>query len=144
MLSWMPQKGVLSSLHLPAIDERIEGFAYLLVFDFPGEGVLATDSQALIVNQNFLVEKITASMSVAGGTFTLQIYHQHGSVQRQLFTEALDYRLVAGVGASPNILQSPYLLGAGDTITADIANLAKAAGVYVACDIQIVLHGVHV
>jgi hypothetical protein len=145
MLKWMPQRGVLSPLHLPPNEEQIEGSPYQLVFDFSGEGVLATDSQSLVVNQNFLVEKITASCDAPAGTFQFQLYHQHGSVQRQLFSEALDYRLVSGTGPAPNILKSPYLLAAGDTITADIANLGKTlAGAYAGCNIEIVLHGVHV
>lgn len=139
---WLPQRGVRSGLYQPAPNQLIDGQVFVMGFAFYNEGSLATDSQSVSADGDFLVEGIAAFADAPTPNFALQLFHQHGSEQRQLFFQQTLAQIIAGSKGGKFLLVDPYLIGAGDTITADIANMGKNGAAYVGQNIHVALHGV--
>lgn len=144
MIRFLPQRGVKSPLYLPAEHELPpQGDVVCLGFDFGGQvSASLTTEQSEQVPRDFLLTQICAHTDAAGGGFFLHLLHQHGQVQREIMNKLLAVDLVAGRGGSGLILREPYLLAAGDTLTAAIANTGNdgvqhynftAANIHVAC-----------
>jgi hypothetical protein len=143
MIGFIPNRGVRTGHYVPPPYEIPEGKVFALAFSFPATGPLLNADWSEAVKRPFLVTHIVANTTAAAGSFLLQIYHQHGSEQRQLFPKAMQQELVAGSARSPLMLKSPYYIAAGDSITAVVSNLGKdLAGADAQADIQVVLWGV--
>lgn len=144
MLDLIPTRGVKTPIYVPPAIELPDGNVFTLGFDFPGTAALANLEHAEAVREDFLVTHILGVTDAPKGTFFLQIYHQHGQEQRQLFDTPRKLEIAAGSAQRPLLLPSPYLLAAGDTVTVAIANTGQSlAGAYVAAYIQVALWGIH-
>lgn len=144
VLDWIPTRGVKTPFYLPVAQEVPDGDIYTLGFDFPATAALANLEHAEAVRDAFLLTHILGFSDAPQGSFFLQIYHQHGQEQRQLFTKPMKVENVAGSAQFPLILPSTYLIGAGDTITVAIANTGQnVGGAYVVANIQVALWGIH-
>jgi len=144
MVPFLPQRGVKTPLYMPAMQELpAQGEVACIGFDFGGQvGAALTAEQTEKLSRDFLLTHILGVTDAAGGSFFLHLLHQHGVVQRELMSKPLRIRLVAGKSGSPMILRSPYLLAAGDALTAAISNTGNdnvqsynfvAANIHVAC-----------
>lgn len=160
MLKFLPQKGVMSHLYLPAeLDLPPDGDTRIVGFSFPGMGALSTDNDSETVKADFLLYGITANANVTGhviprrrgapiyivaeqADFTLMLYHGHGDAQRQLFHQPVNPQNVLGTGNNPMYLGETYLIEKGDTITCEVSNASLWGGAYTAGDIYIALWGV--
>jgi hypothetical protein len=145
VIQFLPSRGLVRSpLYLPPVAEVPKGDATAIAFDFTGTGIAATSDTSQIILRDFLLTHFTGSSDAPAGSFYAQFLHQHGQVQRQLFSREMRLELIAGSAKAPFFLRSPYLLGAGDTLTASIANTGNdGAGNFIAANIQLVAWGVY-
>jgi hypothetical protein len=112
-------------------------------FDFPNTPALGTDERSETIMHDVLLTHILAHTDAADDSFFLQLYHQHGQEQRQLFEKQLKVELVAGSAKAPLFLPTTYFVAGGDVLTVAISNVGKNAGAYVAANIQVALWGVY-
>lgn len=173
MLTYLPQKGVLSHLYLPADhDVPAGGETRILGFSFPNTPAAETVSASEVVREDFLLYAMTvlANPQAApirmgwvlvngryvwtqlpwstNGAATVMLYHGHGGVQRQLLHQPTNPVAFAGSGGNPMILGETYLIERGDTVTCEVANAftVTQAGQthYDAADIYLALWGIQV
>ena len=141
---FLPQRGVKSALYLPPAHELPpRGETAIVGFDFGGQvGAALTAEQTEKLQRDFLLTHIMGVTDALGGSFFLHLLHQHGTVQRELMGKPMRIRLVAGKSGTPFILRSPYLMAAGDSLTAAVSNTGNdnvqdynyvAANIHVAC-----------
>lgn len=139
---FLPNLKMRARWYLAPANQLPPGQVIPLLFDVPGVAALDTEQ----VSQTFAEEAVifaasgNSTQAAAGspGNFRVQIYHAHGSNQRQWMNTSLPAGLVLGTGQNPARFRGQtYFVAAGDILTVEVSNLAN-----VPADIQVVLWAV--
>jgi len=134
---FLPNRGVLTNLHIP--DPRLVegGTIYTSVFDFDSVAAWDTARAANTFASPFLLWALVGYDSNAVG-HRFAFYHQMGSFQRELFMKLQVSANALGTAQRPAFLKEPYLIDGGESIAIELRNMADAV-----VNIQVCLIGTY-
>lgn len=148
-----PQRKTLAGLYFPPNTELAsQGVPRIRVFSFSPVNPLEVQQNTWSFEKPFLVHTLTGVIfSTVDGTvnangFRVQLLHQSGEIQRQLFNKHQIGANVLGIGTSPFFLKVPYMIDRGDQMLVEVKSLVpgSGAGSGVVTTIQVCLWGAEV